>query len=149
VSQFKYLVTTVTNQNLIQMEINRRLNFGNSWCHSVQNLRSSRLLSKNVKIRICKTIIVPVVLYGCESWSLTLREERRLRMFENRVLRYNVTEGWWQLRNEELHKLHSSPSTIGMTYLRKMRREWHVARMGRRRKHKAFWWESQKERATG
>jgi hypothetical protein len=52
-----------------------------------QNLLSSRLLSKNLKIRICKTIIFPVVLYGCETWSLTLREEHRLRVFENRVLR--------------------------------------------------------------
>jgi hypothetical protein len=54
---------------------------------SVQNLLSSRLLSKNLKIRIYKTIILPVVLYGCETWSLILREEHRLRVFENRVLR--------------------------------------------------------------
>jgi sorting nexin-29 len=72
VSQFKYLVTTVTNKNLIQEEINRRLNSGNACYHSVQNLLSSRLLSKNLKIRIYKTIILPVVLYGCETWSLTL-----------------------------------------------------------------------------
>jgi len=55
--------------------------------HSVQNLLSSRLLSKNLKIKIYRTIILPVVLYVCETWSLTLREERRLRVFENRVLR--------------------------------------------------------------
>ena len=55
--------------------------------YSVQNLLSSRLLSKNLKIKIYRTIILPVVLYGCETWSLTLREERRLRVFENRVLR--------------------------------------------------------------
>jgi hypothetical protein len=53
----------------------------------MQNLLSSHLLSKNIKIRICKTLILPVVLCGCETWSLTLREEHRLRMFENRVLR--------------------------------------------------------------
>jgi hypothetical protein len=65
------------------------LNSGNACCHLVQNLLSSSLLSKNIKIRICKTIILPVVLYGCETWSETLREELRLFVFvfENRVLR--------------------------------------------------------------
>jgi hypothetical protein len=87
VSQFRYLGTTVANQNLIQEEIKRRLNSGNACYHSVQSLLSSRLLSKNIKMRICRTIILPVVLYGCETWSLTLREEHRLRVFENRVLR--------------------------------------------------------------
>jgi hypothetical protein len=74
VSQFKYLGTTVTNQNLIQEEIKGRLNSGNACYHSVQNLLSFCLLSKNVKVRIYKTIILPVVLYGCETWSLTERE---------------------------------------------------------------------------
>jgi hypothetical protein len=87
VSQFNYLGTTVTNQNFIQEEIKRRLSFGNACYHSAQNLLSSRLLSKNVKIRINKTIILPVVLYGCGTWSLTLREEHRLRVFQNMVLR--------------------------------------------------------------
>jgi hypothetical protein len=77
VLQFKYLGTTVTNQNLIQEEI-RRLNSGNACYHSVQNLLSSKLLLKDLKIRIYKTIILPVVLYGCEAWSLTIREEHRL-----------------------------------------------------------------------
>jgi hypothetical protein len=72
---------------LIQEEIKRRLNYGNACYHSVQSLLSSRLLLKNIKIRIYKTIILPVVLYGCETWSLTLREEHRLRVIENRVLR--------------------------------------------------------------
>jgi hypothetical protein len=67
VSQFKYLGMTVTNQNLIQEEI-KRLNSGNACYHSVQNLMSSRLLSENLKIRTYKTIILPVVLYGCETW---------------------------------------------------------------------------------
>jgi hypothetical protein len=76
VSQFKYLGTTVTNQNLIQEEIKRRLNSGSACYHSVQNLLSSRLLSKNMKVKIYKTIILPVILYGCETWSLTVREEQ-------------------------------------------------------------------------
>jgi len=76
----------------------------------VQNLLSSSLLSKNTKIQIYKTIILPVVLYGCETWSLTLREERRLRLFENRVLRRifgpkrdKMTEEWRKLHNEEFN----------------------------------------------
>jgi hypothetical protein len=87
VSQFKYFGTTVTNKNLIHEKIKRRLNSGNACYHSVQSLLSSRLLSKNLKLRIYKTIILPVVLYGLETWSLTIREEHRLRVFENRVLR--------------------------------------------------------------
>ena len=63
------------------------LRSGNDCYHSAQNLLSSRLLSKNLKIMICRTIILPVVLYGCETWSLTLREERKLRVCENKVLR--------------------------------------------------------------
>ena len=87
VEEFKYLGTTLTNQNSIQEEIKSRLKSGNACYHSVQNLLSSSLLSKNLKIKIYGTIILPVVLYGCETWSLTLREKRRLRVFENRVLR--------------------------------------------------------------
>jgi hypothetical protein len=112
VSQFKYLGTTVTNQNLIQVEIKRRLNSGNACYRLVQNLLSSSLLSKNVKVRIYKTIILPVVLYGCETWSLTVKEEHKLGVFESRVLRRifgpkrdGVTGGWRKLHNEELHNL--------------------------------------------
>jgi hypothetical protein len=118
VAQFKYFGMTVTHQNLIQEEIKRRLNSGNAWYHSVQKLLSSRLLSNNVKFRIYKTIILPVVLYGCETWSLTLKEEHRLRVFQNRVLRRifgpkrdEVTAGWRKLHNEELHNLYSSPNS--------------------------------------
>ena len=78
---------TLTNENSIQEEIKSRLKSGNACYHSVQNLSSSGLLSKNLKIKIYRTIILPVVLHGCETWSLTLRKEPRLRMFENRVLR--------------------------------------------------------------
>jgi hypothetical protein len=77
--------------------------------------------SSNAKINTCKTIILPVVLYGYETWSLTLREERRLRMFENRVLRRifglkrdEVTGGWRKLYNEELHNLYSSTNILRM-----------------------------------
>jgi len=76
-----YLGTTLTNQNSIPEEIKSRLRSGNAGYHSVQNLLSSRLLSKNLKIKIYRTIILPVVFYGCETWSLTLREERKLRVF--------------------------------------------------------------------
>jgi hypothetical protein len=78
---------TLTNQNDIHEEIKSRLNSRNACYYSVQNLLSSRLISKNLKIKIYKTVILPVVLYGCETWSLTLREEHRLRGSENRLLR--------------------------------------------------------------
>ena len=78
--EFKYLGTTITNQNSIAEEIKSRLRLGNVCYHSVQDLLSSSLLSKTLKIKIYRTIILPVVLYGCETWSLTLREERKLRV---------------------------------------------------------------------
>jgi hypothetical protein len=85
VAQYKYVGTTVTNQNLIQEESKRSLNSGKAGFLSVQNHLCSSLLSKNVKIKMCKTIILPLVLYGCKTLSLTLREEHRLRVFENSV----------------------------------------------------------------
>jgi hypothetical protein len=76
VSQFKYLRTTVSDQNVIQEEIERRFKSGDACYQSVQNLPSSRLLSKNMNIKIQRTLILSVVLYGCETWSLTLKEEQ-------------------------------------------------------------------------
>jgi hypothetical protein len=111
VLHFKYLETTVTNQNLIQEEIKRRFNSGNTCYHSVQNLLSSRLLSKNVKIRIHKAIILLVDLYGCETWSLTLREEHRLRVFENRVLRTIFGPNRHEVAGK-LRKLHNEDFVI-------------------------------------
>jgi hypothetical protein len=72
---------------------------------------------KNLKIRICKTVILPLVLYGCETWFLSLREEHRLRVFENRVLRIfgpkrEVDGSWRKLHNDELHNLYSSPNIV-------------------------------------
>ena len=87
VKEFKYLGKTITYQNSVQEELKSRLKVGNACYHSVQNLLSSSLLSKNLKIKVHRTIILPVLLYGCETWSRTLREERRLRVYEKRVLR--------------------------------------------------------------
>jgi hypothetical protein len=87
VAQFKYLEKTVTDQNLIQEKIKSRLNSGNACYHSVQNILSSRLLSKNIKIKIYKFKIFPVVLYWCEALSLALKEKYRLKVFEIRLLR--------------------------------------------------------------
>ena len=93
-------------------------------------------LSKNLKIKIYRTIILPVVLYGCETWSLTLREEQRLRVFENRVLRRifgpkrdGVTGEWRKLHNKELNYLYSSPNIVQVIKSRRMRWAGHVARI--------------------
>jgi len=101
VEEFKYLGTNLTNQNSIVEEIKSRLRSGNACYHSVQNLLSSSLLSKNLKIKIYRTIILSVVLYGCETWSLTLREERKPRVFE-RIFgprKDEVTGEWRRLHN--------------------------------------------------
>ena len=87
VKEFKYFGNNFNKLKFYSEEFKSRLKSGNACYHSVQNLLSSRLLSINTKIKIYRTIILPVVLYGCETWSLTLREEHRLRVFENRVLR--------------------------------------------------------------
>ena len=110
--EFKYLGTKLTNKNSIQEEIKSRLKLGNACYYSVQNLLYSSLLSKKLKIKIYRTIILPLFLYGCETWSLTLKEEGRLRVFENWVLRRvfgpkrdEVTGEWRKLHNEELSDL--------------------------------------------
>jgi hypothetical protein len=109
VAKFKYLRTTPTNQNDMHYEIKTRLNSGNTCSHSVQILLSSRLISKNLNITICKTVILTLLLYGCETWSLTLREEYRLGIIENRVLRKifgpkrKEDGSWRKLHNDELN----------------------------------------------
>jgi len=119
VEEIKYLGTTLTDQNSIQEEIKSRLKSGNACYHLVQNCLFSSLLSKNLKIKIYSTIILPVVLYGCETWSLTLREECRLRVFEKRVLRRifgpkrdEVTGEWSKLHNKEFNDLYCSPNIV-------------------------------------
>jgi hypothetical protein len=140
VEQVKYLGTTLTNQNSINEEIKSRLKLGNACYHSVQNFLSCSLLSKNVKIKICRTVILPVFLYGCESSSPTFREECSLRVFENRVLRRifgpkreEVTGEWRRLHNKELYALYSSTNIIRVIKLGRPRWEGHVACMGERR----------------
>ena len=101
----------LTDQNSISED---RLKLGNGSHHSVQYLLSSRLLTKNIKIKIYRNLILSVVLYGCETWSLTLREERKLtvlrRIFGPR--RDEVTKEWRRLHNEELNDLYSSPNIV-------------------------------------
>ena len=103
----------------------------------MQNLLSSSLLWKKLKVKIYRTIILTVVLYGCETWSLTLRDERRLRVFEKRVLRRvfgpkrdEVTGEWRKLHNEELSDPYSLPNIVRVVKSRRMRWAWHMARMG-------------------
>jgi len=140
VEQFKYLGTTLTNQNSFQEEIKSRLKSGKACYHSVQNLLSSSLLSKNLKIKIYRAVILPVVLYGCETWSLTLREERRISVLENRVLRRifgpkrdEVRGEWRKLHNEKLNDLYCSPNIVLVMKLRIMRWAGHITRVGKSR----------------
>jgi hypothetical protein len=112
----------------------------------VQNLLSSRLLSKNLKVGIQRTIILPLVLYECETWLLTLREECRLRVFENRVLRRifgpkrdEVTGDWRKLHNEELNDLYCSPNILQVIKSRRMRWAEHVAWVGKKRVLCGIW----------
>jgi len=114
---------------------------------------SSRLSSKNLKIKIYRIIILPVVLYGCATWSLTLREERKLRVCENMVFRRifrprrdEATEEWRRLHNEELNDLYCSPNIVRVIKWRRMRWAGHVARMGKERGCIGSWWGNRRER---
>ena len=150
--QLKYMATTLTDQNSILEEMKSRLKPGNACYRSVQNILFSSLLSKNLKIMIHRTIILPVV-YGYETWSLTLKEESRLNVFESRVLRRifgpkrdEITSEWRKLPNEELNDLYSSPNIFRASN----QEEWegrgvlHV--WGRGEVHTGFLWGNLRER---
>ncbi|KAJ4431451.1 hypothetical protein ANN_20049 [Periplaneta americana] len=120
------------NINAIREEIKRRINTGNACYYSVEKLLSCTLLSKKLKVRIYKTVTLPVVLNGCETWTLTLREEQRLRALENKVLRKifgakrdEVTGEWRKLHNA----LYSSPDIIRNIKSRRLRWAGHIAPM--------------------
>jgi hypothetical protein len=149
VARLKYLGTTLIDQNSMNEENKSILNSGNACYHSVQSF-VFRLLSRNVKGKIQKTIIRPVVLYGCETWSLTLREDHRLRVFENRVQRRiirpnrdEVRGEWRKLHFEELHNLYLSPNIIRQIKSRSVGWAGHVARVegfgGKPRRKETTW----------
>jgi hypothetical protein len=137
---------TLWDQNSVQEEIKRKLKSGKACYNSVQNVLFSSLLSKSPKIKIYRNIILPVILYGCETWSLKLREKRRLSVFENRVLRRifgskrdEVTGEWRKHHKKELNDLYSSHNILRVIKSRRMRWAWHVAWMGRREACIGFW----------
>jgi hypothetical protein len=136
VEQLKYLGITLTNQNSIKEEIKSKLKSGNACYHSVQNFLSSISVSKNIIIKIYIILIVHAALYGYETWSPTLREERRLRVFENRSIfghkRDKVTGEWRRLHNEELDDMYSAPNIIRVIKSRRMSWSGHVSRMRER-----------------
>ena len=130
--KFKYLGVTVTNTNDIREEIKRRINMGNACYYSLEKILSARLLSKKIRVKTYKTVILfrvlSIVLYSCKTWSLTLREEYRLRVFKNKALRKifrakkdDITREWRKLHNAELHALYSSPNIIKSLKSRRLR----------------------------
>ena len=121
---FRYLGTNLIYQNSIQENIKSRLKAGTACYHLVRNLLSSTLFPKNLKIKIYRIITLPAVLYGCETWSVTLREKCRLRD--------EVIGEWRKLYNEELNDLYPSPNIVHVIKLR-MRWVGYVACIGQRR----------------
>jgi len=128
VEEFKYLGTILTHHKAMHEKIKIGLQAENACYHSVQNLLYSSFQSKNVTIKININIVLPVVLYGCETWSLTMREERRPSVNENSVLRRifgpkrdGETRECRKLHNEELNDLFSSPNNIRVMKSRRMR----------------------------
>jgi hypothetical protein len=127
---------TLINQNDIHDEIKSGLNSGNVEYHSVQHLLSFCLLLKKLNIKIYKIVIWPVGLCGCKTLSFTLREEHKLRVFENRALRRifgpkrEKVRSWRKLHNDELHGLYSSPNIVRVIKSRRLRWAGHVALRG-------------------
>jgi hypothetical protein len=136
VAKSKYVGTTLTNQNDIHDKIKSRLNSGNSCYYSDQIFCLPVSYKTKLKIKIYKTLVLPVIFYGCETWSLTLREEHRLKVFKNRVLRRifgpkrEEDGSWRKLHNDELHCLYSSPNIVRVIKSRRMRWAGHVALIG-------------------
>jgi len=140
VNEFKHSGTTLTNRNSIQEQITSRVKSGNVCFHSVHYLLSSSLLSKNLKFNTYRTIILPVVLYGCETWLLTLGEECRMRVLENRMLRRifgpkrDKVKGEWRTQyNEELNDLYFSPRIVQVIKLTRMKWAGHAGHMVEKR----------------
>ncbi|KAJ4441577.1 hypothetical protein ANN_11433 [Periplaneta americana] len=133
-----HICTTSASQPVITVRFIAEMETGSAVGCKLYSHQQSAV--KNLKVRIYKTVILPVVLYGCETWTLTLREEQRLRVFENKVLRNifgakrdEVTGEWRKLHNAELQALYSSPVIIRIIKSRRLRWAGHVARMGESR----------------
>ena len=127
VEEFQYLETNMAHQNSIQEEIKGRLKSENACYHLVQNLLSSRLLSKLLKIKIYTVINFPFVLYGCETWSVTMAEKTKMSVSENRVLMRifgprsdEVTREWGKLHNEKLNDPYNSPNIVRVIKSKRM-----------------------------
>ena len=138
---------------MIQFFIFGKKLWNGSWYHSVQNILSSSLLPKNIKIKIYRNKILPVFLYGCDTWSIALSEELRLRLFENRVLRIIFRPKMGRSRREmetttyyRAWDIYCSHNIIWEIKSRRMKLAEHVARMGRGEEHTGIWWENLRER---
>jgi hypothetical protein len=136
---------TLTNLNCVHEEITSILNSVNAYYNSVQNLLFCSFVSKNVNIKICRNIILSVVLYECQTWPFTRIEEHRLRVVVGRVLRNiyghkrnKVAGDWWRLHDEELYDLYSSSNINQVIKLRIIRLVGHVARSGKEALHTGF-----------
>jgi hypothetical protein len=141
------------NQTWTHEKIRKRLNSVTVCYHSAENVLSFRLLAKNVKITIHDLKFLPVVLYGCEKWFLTLREEHRLKVFENRVLRNiygpkrdEVTEDWRKLHNDKFQDFTPHQLQFGCSTQGDRRGMWHIR--GRGEVHTGFWWGNQRKRGN-
>jgi hypothetical protein len=136
VEKFKYLGCTVTDTNTREEEINIRTQNALRCAAALHKALVSKLLSRNTKIRIYKTVIRPILMYGCEIWALTLKEENRLLVTERRILRKILgpakkEDGGWRMRkNREIEEMVNEPNIIGETKAARLRWLGHITRMG-------------------